>query len=62
MVRYLGEIEAANMMESAIAAVIREGKSLTYDMNREGIPAVGTSQVGNAVIEKLEGLKKGATQ
>ncbi|MDP6494262.1 MAG: isocitrate/isopropylmalate dehydrogenase family protein [Dehalococcoidia bacterium] len=62
MVRYLGEIEAADMMESAIAAVIREGKSLTYDMNREGIPAVGTTQVGNAVIEKLEGLKKGATQ
>ena len=32
MLRHLGEREAADRMESAIAAVIAEGKSVTYDM------------------------------
>ena len=32
MLRYLREHESANRMESAIAEVIKEGKSVTYDM------------------------------
>jgi isocitrate dehydrogenase (NAD+) len=55
MLRHLGEHEAAARMEAAIAAVIAEGASVTYDMKptRDDPTAVGTSQVADAVIEKL---------
>ncbi len=56
MLRYLREHEAANRMESAIAEVIKEGKSVTYDMKptRDDPTAVGTSDVADAVIEKMQ--------
>jgi isocitrate dehydrogenase (NAD+) len=56
MLRHLDERDAADRMESAIAAVIAEGKSVTYDMkpSRDDPTAVGTSQVADAIIEKLE--------
>ena len=56
MLRHLDERNAADRLESAIAAVIAEGKSVTYDMkpNRDDPTAVGTSEVADAVIEKLE--------
>ncbi|MGH2980055.1 MAG: isocitrate/isopropylmalate dehydrogenase family protein [Solirubrobacterales bacterium] len=56
MVRHLGEQEAAARMESAIAAVIEEGESVTYDMKptRDDPTAVGTSQVADAIIEKMK--------
>ncbi len=55
MLRHLDEDEAADRLEAAIAAVIEEGKSVTYDMKptRDDPTAVGTSQVADAVIEKL---------
>ena len=55
MLRHLAETEAADRLEAAIAAVIAEGKSVTYDMkpSRDDPTAVGTSQVADAVIEKL---------
>ena len=42
-------------LESAIAEVICEGRSVTYDMKptRDDPTAVGTSQVADAIIEKL---------
>jgi isocitrate dehydrogenase (NAD+) len=56
MLRYLREHDAANRMESAIAAVIKEGKSVTYDMkpSRDDPTAVGTSDVADALIKKME--------
>jgi isocitrate dehydrogenase (NAD+) len=56
MLRHLDERSAADRLESAIAAVIAEGKRVTYDMkpNRDDPTAVGTSEVADAVIEKLE--------
>jgi isocitrate dehydrogenase (NAD+) len=56
MLRHLDERDAADRLEQAIAAVIAEGKSVTYDMkpNRDDPTAVGTSEVADAVIEKLE--------
>src|SRR3954468_13760718 len=56
MLRHLDERDAADRLEGAIAAVIAEGKSVTYDMkpNRDDPTAVGTSEVADAVIEKLE--------
>jgi isocitrate dehydrogenase (NAD+) len=56
MLRHLGERSAADRLEQAIAAVIRDGESVTYDMkpSRDDPTAVGTSDVADAVIEKLE--------
>jgi isocitrate dehydrogenase (NAD+) len=55
MLRHLGETEAADRLEGAIAEVIREGKSLTYDMKptRDDPTAVGTSEVADAIADKL---------
>jgi isocitrate dehydrogenase (NAD+) len=55
MLHHLGEDEAADRLEKAIADVIAEGTSVTYDMkaDRNDPTAVGTSQVADAVIEKL---------
>ena len=55
MLRYLEETDAADRLEQAIAEVIREGKSVTYDMKptRDDPTAVGTSEVADAIIEKL---------
>ena len=59
MLDHLGEAEAAQRLEDAVAAVIAEGKSVTYDMKptRTDPTAVGTSQYADAIIEKLEASK-----
>jgi isocitrate dehydrogenase (NAD+) len=56
MLRHLDERGAADRVERAIADVIAEGESVTYDMkpSRDDPTAVGTSEVADAVIEKLE--------
>ena len=56
MLRHIEETEAADRMEGAIAAVIAEGASVTYDMKptRDDPTAVGTSEVADAIIGKLE--------
>jgi isocitrate dehydrogenase (NAD+) len=56
MLRHLGERDAAARLEAAISAVIAEGASVTYDMKptRDDPTAVGTSEVADAIIEKLE--------
>jgi isocitrate dehydrogenase (NAD+) len=55
MLRHLDEAEAAERLESAIADVIREGASVTYDMkpSRDDQTAVGTSEVADAIIDKM---------
>jgi isocitrate dehydrogenase (NAD+) len=55
MLRHLDEMEAANRLEAAIADVIAEGQSVTYDMKptRDDPTAVGTSEVADAIIDKL---------
>jgi isocitrate dehydrogenase (NAD+) len=55
MLRHLEERDAADRVEAAIAAVIAEGTSVTYDMkrSRDDATAVGTSDVGDAVIDKM---------
>ncbi|MCK4697439.1 MAG: isocitrate/isopropylmalate dehydrogenase family protein, partial [Dehalococcoidia bacterium] len=54
MLHHLGEGGAAGRLEQAIAGVIAEGKNVTYDLKR-GRPgtAASTSQVADAVMEKL---------
>ena len=53
MLRHLGEVSAADRLESAIARVIAEGRNITYDMKLDTAGAVGTSQVADAVIDRL---------
>jgi isocitrate dehydrogenase (NAD+) len=55
MLRHLEEREAADRLESAIAAVIEEGRHVTYDMkpNRDDPTAVGTSDVADAIIDRM---------
>jgi isocitrate dehydrogenase (NAD+) len=56
MLRHLSEESAADALEWALAEVIREGKSVTYDLkaSRNDPTAVGTSQVADGVIDKLQ--------
>jgi isocitrate dehydrogenase (NAD+) len=56
MLRHLGEEDAANRMEQAIAEVIKEGKFVTYDMKptRDDPTAVGTSEMADAIIEAMQ--------
>jgi isocitrate dehydrogenase (NAD+) len=55
MLRHLDEWDAAERLEGAIAAVIAEGRSVTYDMKptRDDPTAVGTSEVADAIIERM---------
>jgi isocitrate dehydrogenase (NAD+) len=56
MLRHLDEMDAADRLEAAIANLIREGESLTYDMkrSRDDPSAVGTSEVADALVDKLQ--------
>ena len=56
MLRHLGEEDAASKIERAIAKVILEGKTVTYDLKpyRDDPTAATTSQVTEAVIEKIK--------
>ena len=58
MLRHLDETEAADRLESAIAAVIAKGERVTYDLkpSRDDPTAVGTSEFADAVIEEMERL------
>jgi isocitrate dehydrogenase (NAD+) len=55
MLRHLEERDAADRVEAAIAGVIAEGRAVTYDMKptRDDPTAVGTSDVADAVIDKM---------
>ncbi len=54
MLKHLKENGAADRLEKAIAAVISEGRYVTYDMKSDKSGGVGTSQVADEVIEKLK--------
>ena len=64
MLRHIGEGVAADRLEQAIARVIAEGRSVTYDMKpeRDDPTAVGTSQVADAVIEVMGSSPNGAAR
>jgi isocitrate dehydrogenase (NAD+) len=55
MLRHLGERESAHRLERALTHIIAEGKYVTYDLKpRPDDPtSVGTSQVADAVIDRL---------
>jgi len=55
MLRHLKEKEAADRLEKAVAAVIAEGRDVTYDMkpNRDDPTAVGTQEMAEAICRKM---------
>jgi len=55
MLRHLGEIDAAERVEGAAAAVIGEGKDVTYDLREDRDPskAATTSGMADAIIARL---------
>ena len=56
MLRHIEKTDEANKLENAVATVIAEGKDVTYDMkpDRNDPTAVGTSQMADAIIEKIK--------
>jgi isocitrate dehydrogenase (NAD+) len=60
MLRHLGELAAADRVELAITELIREGDAVTYDMKptRDDPTAVGTSEVADALIERMDVLAR----
>jgi isocitrate dehydrogenase (NAD+) len=56
MLRYLKEFSAANSLENAVAAVIAEGKYVTYDLKPKpnDKTAVGTKEMAEAIIKSME--------
>lgn len=56
MLRYLNEKAAAERLEKASAAIVAEGKSVTYDLktDRNDPTAATTSEMADAIIDKLE--------
>jgi isocitrate dehydrogenase (NAD+) len=55
MLRHLGEIDAAERVEAAVAAVVGEGKDVTYDLRQDRDPskAATTSGMADAIIGRL---------
>ncbi|MBI4354007.1 MAG: isocitrate/isopropylmalate dehydrogenase family protein [Candidatus Omnitrophica bacterium] len=55
LLEYLGEREAAERLEMAVRAVLREGKAVTYDLKptRDDPTAVGTREMTDAIIAHL---------
>ena len=55
MLRHLNEIDAADRLEEAIAAVIVEGKDVTYDLkpHRDDPSAVGTQEMAEAICRRM---------
>jgi isocitrate dehydrogenase (NAD+) len=56
MLDHLGERDAAQRLETAVADVIASGERVTYDLKptRDDPTAVGTSEYADAIIERLE--------
>lgn len=56
MLKYLGEEKAASKLEHAVKEVIKEGKSVTYDLkkDRNDKSAVSTSAMALEIIRKIK--------
>ena len=55
LLSHLGEREAAQRLERAVEAVLRDGRSVTYDLKptRDDRTAVGTKEMAEAIVEQL---------
>jgi isocitrate dehydrogenase (NAD+) len=57
LLRHVGERDASDRLEEAIASVLAEGVDVTRDLRAPGDtrPAVGTARMAEAVCERLDG-------
>ena len=55
MLRHLGELEAAERVQAAVADVIADGRFVTYDLKltRDDPTAVGTQEMADAIVASL---------
>src|SRR5437016_3134324 len=55
MLRHIGEREAGDRLERAIASVVAEGREVTFDLkaDRDDPTAVGTKEFADAVIRRM---------
>jgi isocitrate dehydrogenase (NAD+) len=51
MLDYIGQKEAANALDKAVAQTISAGKNLTYDLGG----TAGTKEIGQEIIDRLKG-------
>lgn len=60
MLRHLKEVDAADRLEAAVEAVLKEGKDVTYDLktDRDDPTAVGTQEMAEAICKKIFCLTK----
>jgi len=58
MLKHINENKAADVLENAIAAIIKEGKYVTYDMKptRDDPSAASTSGMADAIVKKIKEL------
>jgi isocitrate dehydrogenase (NAD+) len=56
LLQHIGKKAEADKLEKAVAAVIAQGKDVTYDMkeNRDDPSAVGTKEMADAIIRKIK--------
>lgn len=56
LLQHIGEEAAAKRLEAAVAAVIKEGKDVTYDLkeDRNDKTAVGTREMAKAIITRMK--------
>ena len=56
MLRHIDEKAAADRLETAVAEIVADGKSVTYDLRpgRDAATAVGTSEMADAIIARLK--------
>ena len=55
LLRHVGELEPGDRLEAAVAAVLAEGRTVTYDLrpSRDDPQAASTTEVRDAVVEAL---------
>jgi len=63
LLHHLGEHEAASRLEGAVEAVLREGRSVTYDLKveRNDPTAVGTKEMAEAIASRMKTVKARVT-
>ncbi|UCG34682.1 MAG: isocitrate/isopropylmalate dehydrogenase family protein [Candidatus Omnitrophota bacterium] len=58
MLKHMGQVKKAKILEEAVAKVIRQGKDVTYDLKptRDDPTAVGTKEMAQAIAKKIKEL------
>ncbi|MCK9573084.1 MAG: isocitrate/isopropylmalate dehydrogenase family protein [Candidatus Omnitrophica bacterium] len=56
MLKHIGEHKKADILEKAVAAVIKKGKNVTYDLKptRTDPGSVGTKEMAEAIVEEIK--------